>query len=186
MNSDSFKKPLPFPFILFWGFGLAFFCIFLRIHPLHPTVYTPLHLFLLDIFPSLVTLGIILHGFINPDYRKPAQIFLLIFSMWDMTGSILNTSNLWNLSQTQIDSIFKSWSLTRILLGDFQNLGNWVFEFLIGWSFLKTRPLGYEYPEANPFQDVFMKFTGVLWIFDSVYHFGLHLTIWLYKLMRIF
>ncbi len=186
MNSDSFKKPLPFPFVLFLGFGLIFFNIFEKIHPFHPAVYTPLYLLLVNIVPSFVILATILYGFTNPAYRKPAQIFLLIFSMWDMTGAILNTLDLWNLSQEQVFAVLKSWSIPRsILKGELQNLGNWVLDFLIGWSFLKKRPLGYEYPEVNPFQEVFIKFTGVIWIIDSVYLFGLHLAVLLYKLMRM-
>ena len=186
MNSDSFKKPLPFSFIMFWGFGLVFFNFFQKIHPTHPAVYTPLHLCLMDILPTFVTLGIILYGFTIPAYRKTAQSFLLIFSLWDMTATVLNVSELWNLTQSQIEAIFRSWAFSRVLLGEFQNFGTIVFDFLIGWSFLKKRPLGYEYPPLNPFQDVFMKFTGTLWILDSVYQFGLHLAILLYKLMRMF
>lgn len=187
MNSDSLKKPLPFPVVLFWGFGLVFFCIFQKIHPFHPAVYTPWHLFLVNILPSFVTLAMILYGFANPAYRKPAQTLLLIFSLWDMTGSFLNTFDLWNLNQSQIVAEFKSWSFSHTLLkGDLQNLGSMVFDFLIGWSFLKKKPLGFEYTLANPLQDVFMKLTGVLWILDSVYQFGLHSVVLLYKVMRMF
>jgi hypothetical protein len=186
MNSDSLKKPLPFPFVLFWGFGLIFFNVFEKIHPFHPAVYTPLYLFLVDILPSTVVLAIILYGFTNPSYRKPAQTLLLVFSLWDMTGSILNTCDLWNLTKPQIVAVFQSWSPSHTFLkGNVQNFGNWVLDFLIGWSFLKKKPLGYEYPLVNPFQDVFMKFTGVLWVLDSVYQIGFHSIILLYKLMKM-
>lgn len=186
MNSDSLKKPLPFAVVLSWGFGLIFFNLFQKIHHFHPAVYTPLHLYLVNILPSFVTLAMILYGFTNPSYRKPAQTFLLIFSLWDMTGAILNTSDLWNLSPPQVLAVLKSWSFSHELFKeDLQNLGCFVLDFLIGWSFLKKKPLGFEAPSANPFQDVFMKFTGVLWILDSVYEFGVHLAVLSYKAMRM-
>lgn len=186
MNSDSLKKPLPFPVVLFWGFGLIFFNIFEKIHPFHPAVYTPLYLFLVNILSSFVTLAIILYGFTNPSYRKPAQTLLLIISLWDMTGAFLNTCDLWNLNQPQVLAVLNSWSFSHTLLKTYlQNFGSWLLDFLIGWSFLKKKPLGFEYPLVNPFQDVFMKFTGVLWILDSVYQFGLHTMVLLYKAMRM-
>jgi hypothetical protein len=186
MNSGSSKKPLPFPVVLSWGFGLIFLNIFEKIHPFHPAVYTPLHLFLVNILPSLVTLAMILYGFTNPSYRKPAQTLLLIFSLWDMAGALLNTCDLWNLNQPQVLAVLKSWSFSRTLLKVYlQNLGGWLLDFWIGWFFLKKKPLGFEYPPTNPFQDVFMKFTGVLWILDSVYLLGLHSIVLLYKVMRM-
>jgi len=187
MNSNSVNKPIPLPLVLSWGFCLIFFNLFEKIHPFHPAVYTPLYLCLNDILPSAVTLAMILYGFTIPSYRKRAQILLLIFSLWDMTAAVLNSCDLWNLNKFQIQAIFKTWSVAQTLLkGDLQNLGIFVLDFLIGWSFLKKRPLGYENPPANPFQDVFMKFTGVLWILDSIYQIGLHLIILFYKVMKMF
>src|SRR5258708_7418492 len=49
----------------------------------------------------------------------------------------------------------------------------------------EKKPLGFEYPPVNPFQDVFMKFTGVLWILDSVYQISPHTMVLLYKAMRM-
>ncbi len=186
MNSDSLRKPLPFAVVLSWGFGLAFFHLFEKIHPFHPAVYTPLYLFPVNILPAVVTLAMILYGFTDPSYRKGAQTLLLIFALWNMTDAILDTFDLWNLNQLQILAVLKSWSFSQTLLkGELQGLGSWVLDFLIGWSFLKKRPLGFEYPPVNPFQDVFMNFTGVLWILYSVYEIGLHLAVLSYKVMRM-
>ncbi len=186
MTSDSFKKPIPLPFLLFWGFLQVAFWIFEKIHPFHPDVYTPLHLFLNDILPTAISFGMVLYGFTLPSYRKTSQVLLLIFSVWDMTGTVLNYFDLVGLNTEQITAIFKSWTFTQtILKGNIQNLGAEVLAFLIGWSFLKKKPWGFEYPDVNPLQDVFMKFTGILWILYTVYQTGFHLLVLMYKAMRM-
>jgi hypothetical protein len=181
------KNNLPLPFLLSLGFGLITFFIFQKIHSIRPPVFYPWYLLLVNILPSLLTLGLLLYGFTAASDKKPYRVWLLVFSSWDMFGSTWNTVDLWNLTQAQAFEVFKGWSnLHALFEGDLLNLGSFVLNFLIGWSFLKKKPYGFDYPKVDPLQDVFMKFIGVLWIVDGVYQTGLHLMVLMYKVMRMF